>query len=105
VEAAASKAPEQEDHLMGEVAVKYKIMCDPNVADANAENIATAMGAMQSEVGVVQMVETKPLAFGLKFVEAHCVIQEGDGTVDEFEDAIRAIDGVGEVEVLEIGRL
>ena len=90
---------------MGEVAVKYKIMCDPEIEDANADDIATAMGSMASEVGVVQMVETKPLAFGLKFVEAHCVIQEGDGTVDEFEDAIRAIDGVGEIQVLEMGRL
>ena len=80
-------------------------MCDPDVEDANADAIATAMGSMASDVGVVQMVETKPLAFGLKFVEAHCVIQEGDGTVDEFEDAIREIVGVGEVEVLEIGRL
>ena len=59
---------------MGEVAVKYKIMCDPNVDDANADEIANAMNSMASEVGVVQMVETKPLAFGLKFVEAHCVI-------------------------------
>ena len=90
---------------MGEVAVKYKIMCDPDVEGANADLIAGAMQNMASEVGVVQMVETKPLAFGLKFVEAHCVIQEGDGTVDAFEDSIRDIDGVGEVEVLEIGRL
>ena len=90
---------------MGEVAVKYKIMCDPDVEGANADLIAGAMENMASEVGVVQMVETKPLAFGLKFVEAHCVIQEGDGTVDAFEDSIRDIDGVGEVEVLEIGRL
>ena len=90
---------------MGEVAVKYKIMCDPDFEDVNAEDIASAMQEMDSEVGVVQMVETKPLAFGLKFVEAHCVIQEGDGTVDQFEDSIRNITGVGEVEVLEIGRL
>jgi translation elongation factor aEF-1 beta len=90
---------------MGEVAVKYKIMCDPNSEDANADLIAEAMTNLASEVGVVQMVETKPLAFGLKFVEAHCVIQEGDGTVDMFEDSIRDISGVGEVEVLEIGRL
>ncbi len=39
------------------------------------------------------------------FVEAFCVIQEGDGTVDAFEDAMRAIDGVGEIQVIEIGRL
>ena len=90
---------------MGEVAVKYKIMCDPDIEGVNAEGIASAMQEMDSEVGVVQMVETKPLAFGLKFVEAHCVIQEGDGTVDQFENSIRSITGVGEVEVLEIGRL
>ena len=90
---------------MGEVAVKYKIMCDPDIEDVNAEGIASAMQEMDSDVGVVQMVETKPLAFGLKFVEAHCVIQEGDGTGDQFEDSIQSITGVGEVEVLEIGRL
>ena len=90
---------------MGEVAVKYKIMCDPDVEGANADEIAVAMKSMASDVGTVQAAVSKPLAFGLKFVEAHCVIQEGDGTVDEFEDAIREIDGVGEVEVLEIGRL
>jgi len=49
------------------------------------------------------MVEIKPLAFGIMFVEAHCVIVEGDGTLDSFEDEIRAISGVGEIEVLQIG--
>ena len=43
---------------MGEVAVKYKIMCDPDIEDVNAEDIASAMQEMDSEVGVVQMVET-----------------------------------------------
>ena len=90
---------------MGEVAVKYKIMCDPDVEGVNADEIAVAMKSMDSDVGTVQDAVSKPLAFGLKFVEAHCVIQEGDGTVDEFEDAIREIDGVGEDQVLEIGRL
>ena len=90
---------------MGEVAVKYKILCNSSMEDADAEVIAAGMNKLASDVGVVQFVETKPLAFGMKFVVAHCVIQEGDGTVDKFEDAIRAITGVGEVEVLEIGRL
>ena len=80
-------------------------MCNSSMEDADAEVIAAEMNKLESDVGVVQFVETKPLAFGMKFVEAHCVIQEGDGTVDKFEDAIRAITGVGEVEVLEIGRL
>ena len=90
---------------MGRCAVKYKIMCDSDNESSNADDIAAAMSDLKSDVGVVQAVETKPLAFGMKFVEAHCVIEEGDGTVDAFEDCIRAIEGVGEVEVLEIGRL
>ena len=89
---------------MGEVGVRYKIMCDPD-SDVSADNIAVSINDMTSEVGVVHTVETKPLAFGLMFVEAFCVIEEGDGTVDAFEDAIRAIDGVGEIQVIEIGRL
>ena len=89
---------------MGRVAIRYKILCDPDV-DLDADAIAAEMESLESNVGVVQMVETKPLAFGIKFVEAHCVIDEGDGTVDAFEDLIRSISGVGEIEVLQIGRL
>lgn len=89
---------------MGEVAIRYKIMCSPDT-ELTADDIAVNLEVMENDVGVVQSIETKPLAFGLKFVEAYCVIQEGDGTVDSFEDSIRAIDGVGEIQVLEMGRL
>ena len=89
---------------MGEVAIRYKIMCSPET-DITADEIASSLEEMENDVGVVQSVETKPLAFGMKFVEAYCVIQEGDGTVDNFEDGIKAINGVGEIQVLEIGRL
>ncbi|MBT4060184.1 MAG: hypothetical protein HOE69_07780 [Euryarchaeota archaeon] len=89
---------------MGEVAIRYKIMCHPD-SEVSADDIAAGLSAMENEVGEVQTVETKPLAFGMMFVEAYCVIQEGDGTVDNFEDAIKEIDGVGEIQVLEIGRL
>tara|TARA_A100001037_G_C14921753_1_gene532014 strand:- start:189 stop:461 length:273 start_codon:yes stop_codon:yes gene_type:complete len=89
---------------MGEVAIRYKIMCHPD-SDISADDLAESIAAIEIEIGVVQSVETKPLAFGMKFIDAYCVIQEGDGTVDMFEDAIKSIEGVGELEVLEIGRL
>ena len=87
---------------MGRVAIRYKIMPHPD-SDEDADAIAASMDSLESDVGEVQMVETKPLAFGLKFVEAHCVIAEGDGAVDAFEEEIRAIPGVGEIEILQIG--
>ena len=53
---------------------QYKIMCNPDIEEVNVEHYS-AMQEMNSDVGVVQMVKPA-LAFGLKFVEAHCVIQE-----------------------------
>ncbi len=100
--AVASKDPEVIS--MGEVGVRYKSMSDPN-SDVPVDVMAAEISSMKSDVGVVHGVETKPLAFGLMFVEAFCVIEEGDGTVDAFEDAMREIDGVGEIQVIEIGRL
>ena len=41
----------------------------------------------------------------MKYIEAVCKIEDGEGKVDELEDALKAIDGVGELEVLEMGRL
>ena len=75
---------------MGEVAIRYKIMCSPDT-ELTADDIAANLEVMENDVGVVQSIETKPLAFGLKFVEAYCVIQEGDGTVDSFEDSTPSI--------------
>ena len=49
--------------------------------------------------------ETKPLAFGLKFIQVHVVMNDGSGLSDVFEDNMRAIRGTGEIEVLSMGLL
>ena len=45
----------------------------------------------------VQSVEVKPLAFGLKFVQVHVVMNDGPGLTDEFESLMSAKEGVGEI--------
>ncbi len=40
---------------------------------------------------------------GLKFVQVHVVMNDGEGLADAFEEKMAAISGVGEIEVLSMG--
>ena len=89
---------------MGEVAVQYKVMPDPDVEVA-IDDLVTSLENIDNEDGKIHNVEKKPLAFGLMYVELHAVIEDAEGLVDKFEEAMSSIEGVGEIEVLGMGRL
>jgi len=90
---------------MGMVAMTYKINPDSEVEDVNAEAIAASVQALSDDVYNVQSVEVKPLAFGLKFVQIHVVMNDGEGLADALESKISEITGVGEIEVISMGLL
>ena len=85
---------------MGMVALTYKVMPDSDVEDVSAEDIANQILALKDETYDVQLCETKPLAFCLKFIQVHVVMNDGSGLSDIFEDNMRSIRGTGEIEVL-----
>ena len=87
------------------VALTYKVMPDSSIDDVSADDIATQITALKDETFVVQLCETKPLAFGLKFIQVHVVMNDGSGLSDIFEEKMRAISGTGEIEVLSMGLL
>ena len=87
------------------VALTYKVMPDSDVDDVSAEDIVTQIQALKDDTYDVQLCETKPLAFGLKFIQVHVVMDAGSGLSDVFEDSMRAIHGTGEIEVLSMGLL
>ena len=88
---------------MGHVVVKYKVTIDqPEEGRPDYEGIASTISSMTE----VQACEIKPLAFGMMFIEVQAVLGEGEGIVDGFENAVRAIDdNGGQIEALEMGRL
>ena len=90
---------------MGMVAMTYKINPDAEVEDVDADAIAASVQSLGNEVYNVQSVEVKPLAFGLKFVQVHVVMDDGEGLADALESKISEISGVGEIEVLSMGLL
>ncbi|MAK04722.1 MAG: elongation factor 1-beta [Gammaproteobacteria bacterium] len=89
---------------MGEVAVQYKIMPDPDI-EVNVDDLMGLLQNLDESLGKVHNVEKKPLAFGLMFIELHAVIEDAEGLVDKFEAEMSSIEGVGEIEVLGMGRL
>lgn len=90
---------------MGMVALTYKVMPDSDVEDVTAEEIVEQIQALKDDTYDVQLCETKPLAFGLKFIQVHVVMNDGSGLSDVFEENMKAIRGTGEIEVLSMGLL
>ncbi|MAK25660.1 MAG: hypothetical protein CMA02_00095 [Euryarchaeota archaeon] len=92
---------------MGEVIVKYKVMLDSD-SMGRIDDVCQEINGVSDEIGAVQLVEKKPLAFGLMFVEVTAIIQDGEemnNPLGRFEDEIKSFEGVTEIETLEMGRL
>lgn len=88
---------------MGQVAITYKVMGKDG--DTDIEAVASDIRDFADEVFDIQAVDLKPLAFGLRFIQLHVVMDDGEGLVDQFESKVRELSDVGEVEVLEMGLL
>ena len=70
------------------------------------------LGVLKSKVqsslpagSTVQRFEEEPVAFGLVALIAYVILPEdAEGKMDQVEEAIRAVDLVGEIQVLSVGR-
>ena len=61
--------------IVGEVAVQYKVMPDPDVEVA-IDDLINSLKNLDESLGKVHRIEKKPLAFGLMFVELHAVVED-----------------------------
>jgi len=86
---------------MADVLVTLKAM--PADAGSNVDELIEKIKGL----GVAKLhgVEKEPIAFGLVALKPSFVTEDAEGVVDEIEDALRKIEGIGEVEVLTVNRL
>ena len=86
---------------MAEVLATIKIMPrDTDVdMDALADRIARVDGARLNDV------QKEPIAFVVVALVASYVLKDGEGGTENLEEALKGIDGIGNVQVTEVTRL
>jgi elongation factor 1-beta len=83
---------------MAQVILTFKVM--PAEADTNLDNIESEI---RSKLNPEKM-SRQPIAFGLNAVMVTKLVEDAEGETEKVEGALRQIQGVGEVECVEVTR-
>lgn len=85
--------------------VSAKIRVMPSGVNTDLEEIKSKLNNIVDKFGKLHKTEIKPIAFGLKSIEALILLNDEKGGIEEIESLIQKIDGVGGFEVLEVSRM
>lgn len=84
--------------ILGQVILTFKVM--PADADSDVNKIEEEIKSKISP----QKISREPIAFGIVSVIVTKLVEDAEGELEKVENELRKIEGVGEVEVVEITR-
>lgn len=87
---------------MARLSLRAKIL--PTGTEINLDDVAKKISSTLQEGITLSKYTKEPLAFGLYFLNAEFALDDKEGQMDSLENTVRAIDGVGEFEVLGLSR-
>lgn len=87
---------------MARLSLRAKIL--PTGTEINLDDVAKKINSTLKEGIILSKYTKEPLAFGLYFLNAEFALDDKEGQMDSLENTVRAIDGVGEFEVLGLSR-
>ncbi len=82
---------------MSKVAVLFKVYPKDNMLDKAVANIKQIMNPTG--------MQTEDVAFGIKVIKVMFKFEDSETSSSKIEDALKKVDGVGEIEVMEEGLL
>ena len=88
---------------MATVILTFKIMPESPEVDLSAIE-EKAKEAISNNKGELGKAVIEPIAFGLKALNLFVTADEAEGSPDEMEDALRALEGVQSCEVTDVRR-
>jgi elongation factor 1-beta len=88
---------------MATVILTFKIMPESPEVDLSAIE-EKAKEVISNNKGELGKAEIEPIAFGLKALNLFVTADEAEGSPDEMEDALKALEGVQSCEVTDVRR-
>ncbi len=87
---------------MARLVARIRIL--PAEAESNLETVIDSMKNSMPQGMEMKGHAMEPIAFGLKAIVGDFLLEDAEGQMDKLEESIRGIDGVGEIEVMNISR-
>jgi elongation factor 1-beta len=87
---------------MARLVVRIRIL--PAEAESNLEEVVELIGKSVPEGMELKSSSMEPIAFGLKAIIGDFLLDDAEGQMDKLEESIKQVDGVGEIEVMNISR-
>ncbi len=85
---------------MGDVGIIYKIL--PEDLEVNVEDLMKRIEEQVKDMVKIKGMQIKPIAFGLNAILMYIIVKDEAGVTEKFEEKVKSIKGVGEIEVEEM---